>query len=305
MKRLVFFGSTDFGIPTLEALQSSWEIVAVVTQPARPQGRRQEITPTAIERWAHEHAIRVITWTSLRDSDVATTLTELQPDCILVAAYGLIIPSSLLELFPHRWINIHASLLPRWRGASPIQAVIQAGDDVTGVTLMEMDAGVDTGPIIDQWSLAVSPTVTAPELFTNLAILAAANVPTALAVWTPSNTTPQPSEGVTMTHRITKDAGTISTWSDGQAIERSIRAFTPWPGVQAAWQHAALKILSATFTPGQPSETPGTIVHIPNGWAIACGNGWLQPNLVQVPGKRPITFDQFVGSYPAAAGAQL
>lgn len=308
--RLVVFGSGGFGLKSFERIrcEKRFEIVAVVTQPPRPIGRHQRIEPTVIGQWAAEHHLLTMTPERLRQNDECfTRLSELRPDLTLVADYGLIVPSRFLSLAPHGAMNIHGSLLPRWRGAAPIVHALIAGDSTTGVTFMQMDPGLDTGPVYRQFSVPISPTETAVELEQRLSSLAADQVTTVIAdlIEHHLQPQPQPASGVTLAPKIHTDDGR-ATWQSATAEERKIRALSPWPGLWTSWKHWRIKILAAVAEPGNdPNHVPGTVVADGQGWYIACDEGRLRPSRLHVSGRQPQEATMIPGGYPGFIGARL
>ncbi len=236
---------------------------------------------------------------TLRQPDVHAALRGLQADVAVVVAYGLIIPASLLNAFPHGWVNAHASLLPRWRGASPIQHALLSGDAVTGVTLMRIDAGMDTGPTFASQELPISPTITTHELSTFLAELSARLLAQHLIPYLKGERTPepQPAEGVTTARKLTHEDGQLLFHQPAASLERKVRALVPWPGTYFSWNNKDVKILKVTVVPDK--GLPGSIAHHPLGFAVRTPQDALVVQQVQVPGKAPIDAHAFLRGYPA------
>jgi methionyl-tRNA formyltransferase len=299
--RIIFMGTPQFALPILQALiDGDWgPIVAVVTQPDRPKGRGRQLQPSAVKELAQASDLPVMEPVSMRTPDVQAELRALQPEIIVVAAFGQILPPSVLELPPFGCINVHASLLPRWRGAAPVAAAILAGDDSTGVTIMKMDVGLDTGPILSQRSLEISPDDTRESLTIRLARLGADLFRDTLPDWLAGNIQPQAQDEALVTHapRIKKDQGLID-WSKPAAdIARQVRAFYPWPGAFTHWQNKPVKILGAAASERRQDESsdliPGTVIVGPDGLAVVTGRGNLYLKQVQPAGKRPMLADDF------------
>lgn len=317
--RVVFMGTPQFAIPTLQWLideysseDAAGEIVGVFTQPDRPGGRGRKLRASPVKTLAQEHAIPVLEPKSLRTSEALAQLQTLRPDIIIVAAFGQILPASVLELPSFGCLNVHASLLPRWRGAAPVAAAILAGDDTTGITLMKMDAGLDTGPILTQRSLSIAPEDTREALSARLAQLGADLLCDTLPSWFAGDLEPQPQNEALATYapQIKKDEGRINWRESADAIARRVRAFYPWPGTFTHWQGKSLKIMRATvidsWSPaGNEDLFPGTVVAAAEGPAVVTGEGALQLLEVQLAGKRPIEADDFARGARGFVGARL
>jgi methionyl-tRNA formyltransferase len=232
--RAVFLGSGEFAVAPGQALAEhpAIEIVGVVTAPPRPAGRGRTDRPTPVAVWAIDRDLPTKTPARLRSPDVVAEILELKPDLLVLADYGQLVPSALLELPRHGALNLHPSLLPRHRGASPIAAAILAGDEQTGVTLMRMDAGLDTGPIVAQRSVALKGDEVAPELERQLSLVAAQVLDDSLADWLAGRIEPraQPAEGMTMTRPLKREDGRLDPHKSAAELERQIRAYQPWPG---------------------------------------------------------------------------
>lgn len=310
MNRILFFGSSAFGLPALQALRQrpEIEIVAVVTQPAKPQGRKQILTPTSIGAWAQAAGLPILTPATLKDEAMVEQLRAPSADTFLTAAYGLIFPSTIIDLPPNGCLNIHASLLPKYRGANPIAAAILSGDQETGITYMKMDRGVDTGPILAQHRLPISDDETAADLSGRLAALAARTITDALDGWWKKRyrAVPQPETGVSYAPKLTRDSGRAA-WDSGRQLAREVRAYQPWPGVWTEWQNQTIKILESTFQAAPHETDPGTVVSddSPIGWSIATADGWFRPTVVQISGKKPQPAATFSHNYPGWIGTRL
>ena len=300
--RIIFMGTPDFAVPALRALVAAGhEVVVAYTQPPRPGGRRgKELTPTPVHRAAEELGIPVRHPSSLKGAEEQAAFTALNADLAVVAAYGLILPQAVLDAPSHGCLNIHASLLPRWRGAAPIQRAILAGDEEAGATIMQMEAGLDTGPML---ALARTPIdgKTAGELIEELAELGANLMVEVLANLPAHASEPQPTEGVTYARKIDKAEARID-WSQGaEAIERQIRAFAPTPGAWFELEGERCKVLAADLVDG--SGLPGTVLDVR--LTIACGTGALRPVRVQRAGKPAMAAEDLLRGWAIAPGARL
>lgn len=294
MAEIVFMGTPDFAVPVLSALIAHHTVIGVVTQPDRPAGRNRQMQQSPVKKLALEHHIPVFQPEKLRRPEAIDELRQWQPDVYVVAAFGQILPQIVLDIPAHGSINVHASLLPRWRGAAPIHAAIRAGEAETGITIMKMDAGLDTGPILTQRSIPIEPDETGQSLHDKLAQLGAELLIDTLPGYLDGSIQPRPQDDALATYAptIKKEEGIIDWTQDAAAIERLIRAFTPWPGTSTLWSGQTLKILSAsaghgTAQPGQVEERDGRI-------AIGTGNGLLYPQTIQLAGRSALSIDEFV-----------
>lgn len=293
-------GSPDFAVPALRALhEAGHEIAAVYSQPPRPAGRGHAVRPSPVQMEATRLGLPVRTPVRLRkDESAQAEFAALDLDAAVVAAYGLILPPAMLSAPARGCLNIHASLLPRWRGAAPIQAAILAGDATTGVTTMRMDEGLDTGPILLQQAVPITPTTTANDLSHQLAELGARLMLRTLAEDPPA--IPQP-EGATYAPKLGRADGRIDWSRDAAAIDRQVRALNPWPGTYTTLGGQTLKILSAMPVPG--SGAPGTVLD--DALTIACGAVALRPTRVQLPGRPAMDADAFLRGHPVPPGTGL
>ena len=303
--RLIFAGTPEFAAVSLRAIASSrHQLAAVLTQPDRPAGRGRKLMPSPVKQLTLELGKPILQPVRLRDADVLEALRELAPDVIVVVAYGLILPSAVLDL-PHLGcINVHASLLPRWRGAAPIQRAILAGDTQTGITIMQMDTGLDTGPILLQRSCPVLSTDTGGSLHDRLAALGAEALLEALDGLADHrlNASAQPSEGVTYADKLSK-AGAFVHWQESAlSIERQIRAFNPWPIAQTHLDGEVIRLWQAQALPEQSVvQEPGTIVQADRqAVLVATGEGLLALQQLQRPGGRPMAAMELINSLPLA-----
>ncbi len=278
--RLAFMGSPAFAVPALRALADAHEVVCVYTQPPRPAGRGQMVAKSAVHQEAERLRLPVRHPARLR-REVAEheAFLALGLDAAVVAAYGLILPPPILAAPRLGCLNIHASLLPRWRGAAPIQAAILAGDAESGVTIMQMEAGLDTGPMLLREAVAIGPRMTTPELHDRLAEIGARLILRALAEQPAP--VPQPAEGASYAPKLTREDGKIDWRQPAASLDRRVRALNPWPGTFGFAQGELVKILAAE--PAQAAGVPGTILDA--SFTVACGEGALRLTRVQRAGR--------------------
>jgi methionyl-tRNA formyltransferase len=295
MAKIVLMGSPEYAIPTLDALHAHHQVVLVVTQPDRRQGRGRVLSPPPLKRAALARGLALWQPESLRTPEAVARLRETQADLYVTAAIGLLLPPEVLALPPHGTLNLHASLLPRWRGAAPIHAAILHGDQQTGVTLMLTDVGLDTGPIVAQVRCAIGPEDTAETLSDRLAQLGADLLIETLPRWLACEIEPrpQPEEGVTLARRLTKADGRIDWQQPAAHIERMTRAYVPWPGAYTTYAGQSLRILCARVLAGErererpKNEPPGTVLALSGGEiVVVAGKGALVLDQVQPAGKR-------------------
>jgi methionyl-tRNA formyltransferase len=298
--RIIFMGSPDFAVPSLDALvDAGHEIACVYTQPPRPAGRGKAEQKTAVHLRAEEVGLEVRCPKTLRDHGEQARFAALDADLAVVAAYGLILPKPILEAPRGGCINVHGSLLPRWRGAAPIQRAILAGDEVTGVTIMRVEEGLDTGPMLLKRETEVDRK-TAGELTDELAALGAK----ALVEWldNPSLPVPQPNDGVTYASKIDKSEARID-WNRGaEEIDRQVRAFAPSPGAWFEANGERVKLLEAQAG-SDASGTPGEILD--DCLCIACGSGYIRPLKVQRAGRGVMTAGELLRGFPIPKGTIL
>ncbi len=308
MSKVVFMGTPDFSVPSLRKLIATQEVVGVVTQPDRPAGRGKQLRPSPVKVVAEEAGIPVYQPKSLRKEDAAAPLRAWNPDVIVVAAFGQILRPHVLDLPPHGCINVHASLLPRWRGASPIQHAILAGDAETGVCLMQMDPGLDTGPVYVCQSVTITPMETAASLHDKLAAAGAELTGQYLDDILQGKIPPKPQndEDSTYAPMISKEDGRLD-WTDTAVnLDRRIRAMTPWPGAFTTWQGNMLKIKAAGLANGWfPDGQPGEVVEYVDGTAVITGDGGIQLQTIQLAGKKAMSVDDFLRGQPDFIGAIL
>jgi methionyl-tRNA formyltransferase len=299
--RLGFMGSPDFAVPALRSLLAAGHrVAAVYCQPPRPAGRGQAVRRCPVHEAAEALGLPVRTPTRLRDQpNEHASFSALGLDAAVVVAYGLILPGAMLMAPAFGCLNIHASLLPRWRGAAPIQAAILAGDTESGVTIMRMDAGLDTGPMLLSQAMPITPETTGASLHDALAALGADLITRVLAEW--PTETPQPKLGVTYAPKLSREDARINWCADAATIERRIRAFTPWPGTVTTLDATALKILSATVVPGH--GVPGRTLDA--ALTVACGKGALRLDRVQLAGRAAMDAAAFLRGHKVPAGTIL
>jgi methionyl-tRNA formyltransferase len=293
--RIVFAGTPDFAAASLHALAGAgFELIAVYTQPDRPAGRGRLLSPSPVKQLAQQLGLPVYQPASLRDPTAITELAALRPELLVVAAYGLILPRAVLDIPPLGCLNVHGSLLPRWRGAAPIQRAILAGDAETGICIMRMETGLDTGPVLDRAAIPITPVDTGGSLHDKLASLGAERLCAVLALLARGQTvteTPQDHAAAVYAHKLDKSEAALDWRRPAEVLERQVRAFNPWPVAQAAVQGGWLRVHHATLEGITHGATPGQILEAgPQGLLLACGEGALRLREVQAPGRRPIAF---------------
>ena len=305
--RLIFAGTPEFAARALAALaQAGHEVALVLTQPDRPAGRGMRLVPSAVKARAQELGLEVYQPVSLKDAATLARLGALDADAMVVAAYGLILPEPVLALSRLGAINIHASLLPRWRGAAPIQRAILAGDALTGISIMRMDRGLDTGPLLAAESLAIAAEDTSANLHDKLAELGARLIVTVLAQLERGQLSaePQAAAGASYAAKIAKAEAEIDWNETAPSVERKVRAFNPAPGAAAMIKGVAVKIWRAGLSPAEGA--PGTILEAgANGIVVACGSKALRVLELQRAGGKKLTAAQFLAGFPLTAGERL
>ena len=290
--RIVFAGTPAFAVPSLRAAAARGEVVAAYTQPDRPAGRGRALQASPVSQAAQELGIPVVKPASLKPQSVRDALSALQPDLLVVVAYGLILPKAVLAIPREGCWNVHASLLPRWRGAAPIQRAIEAGDTDTGVCLMRMEAGLDTGPVLLSQQTAIASDDTAGDLHDHLAVLGAQVLADGLGLLRAGIRPvprPQPEAGVTYAHKLEKAEARLD-WSQPAAVlARKVRAFQPWPVAEAELAGERVRIHAAQALPLASARPPGTLLHAGrDGIDIACGDGALRITRLQRDGGRVV-----------------
>jgi len=307
---VVFMGTPDFAVPSLKALAAGPYMITVVTQPDRPAGRGGKLTPPPVKVAAEEIGLPIIQPETLRDPLFRAQLAALNPAVTVLVAYGEYLAPSLLDLPARGSINLHPSLLPRWRGSTPIQSAILAGDEQTGVSIIRMDRGLDTGPVIAQRSTTIDPEETHPELSAHLAQLGADLLAEVLPIWLrgEKEPIPQDEEGVTLTRTLTKEDGEIDWTQPAVEIARRVRAFQPWPGTYTYWGDRLLKILRAHPSPASTGVPPGTVTITPGPerkLLVQTGEGSLDLLELQLAGKASTPAQAFLAGYSQIAGSVL
>ena len=316
--RVAFAGTPEFALPALTALEAQYELVGVLTQPDRPSGRGRRLTRSAVKVAAAACQLPVMQPLTLRSEAALAELAAWRPDVLVVVAYGLLLPHEVLALPRLGCVNIHASLLPRWRGAAPIERAILAGDTETGVSIMQMDAGLDTGPLLQQRSIRIRADHTGGSLRTELAALGAAALLEALSGLEAGTlrARPQPQQGVTYASRIAKAEARIDWTRDAPSIERQVRAFNPRPVAETILDGEQLRIFAAHAAADGTSSSganllehegkrrePGSIIAIRAGsLLVQCGLGCLAVTEVQRPGRRPVSMRDFAHGLALAGG---
>ena len=298
MARVVFMGTPEFAVPTLEALIAHHTVVAVVTQPDRRGGRgRRELIPPPVKEVAAAHGIAVLQPVTLRRAEVVDTLRQFAPEVVVVAAFGQILRPNVLEIPPRGCLNVHASLLPKYRGASPVSAAILAGEAETGVTIMLMDKGMDTGPILGQTRVQIGEEDTSGSLTGRLAQEGADLLVEVLPRWLRGEITPQPQNEAQATYcrPVEKEDGYVDWNLPASQIARMVRAYDPWPGVQTGCRGRMIKIVRARALPEWRGEAePGMVLDLPEGTAVATGEGALLIEELQPAGKRAMACEAFI-----------
>lgn len=305
--KIVFAGTPEFAVPSLRAAARHNEVAAVYTQPDRPAGRGRGLSVSPVKLEALKRGIPVLQPQSLRDPGTQAALRALAPDLMVVVAYGLILPRAVLEIPRHGCWNVHASLLPRWRGAAPIQRAIEAGDNQSGVCLMQMDAGLDTGPVILRQTTPIKETDTAGLLHDRLAELGAQVLADGLGLLRAGIRpipTPQPAEGVTYAHKLDKAEARLDWSQPAVVLARKVRAFLPWPIAEATVAGERLRIHGALALDLDHQAAPGTLLAASRqGLDMACGAGALRLRVVQREGGKAITAADYLNARRDLTGA--
>lgn len=308
MERLLFMGTPDFAVPVLKALIGRYEIVGVVTQPDRQAGRGRKVEASPVKVVALGHGLPVLQPSSLRRPGAVAELKALAPEVMVVAAFGQILPPEVLAIPPKGCLNVHASLLPKYRGAAPIAAAILAGEEETGVTIMLMDEGMDTGPILAQATCAISPQDTRGLLSARLAELGADLLMDTLPRWLAGEIVPRPQDHSQATYCriISKEDGRIDWSQSAVEIWRRSRAYYPWPSTYTYWRGKLLKVLRAEALPHWSGEgEPGQVMALDEGLAVSTGEGVLLLKEVQLAGKGALTAEDFARGQRDFVGSVL
>ncbi|MDE2091464.1 MAG: methionyl-tRNA formyltransferase [Gammaproteobacteria bacterium] len=293
--RIVFAGTPEFALPALDALLATrHEIIGVYTQPDRPAGRGRKLTASPVKQFALTHALPLLQPVTLKTSAAHQQLKALAPDVMVVAAYGLLLPPAVLHIPRYSCINIHASLLPRWRGAAPIQSAILAGDTESGITLMQMNAGLDTGDILDVRKTAIRDEDTAQSLHDRLAKLGAEAIVELLAALPDVKCMPQDDSRATHAAKLTRAEARINWASSATDIARRVRAYNPWPVAHTQWRGEWLRIWAAQAIPSAESSLPGTVINArPEGIDVTTGDAVLRIKELQAAGRCRISAADF------------
>jgi len=296
--RIVFAGTPEFAAEHLKALLGTQhQVIAVYTQPDRPAGRGHKLMPSPVKQLAVEHGIAVYQPATLRAPEAQAELAALQPDLMIVVAYGLILPQVVLDTPRLGCINSHASLLPRWRGAAPIQRAVQAGDSESGVTVMQMEAGLDTGPMLLKVTTPIAATDTGGSLHDRLAVLGSQAVIQAVDALAAGTLTGEVQDDslANYAHKLNKDEARLDWSRPAVELERLVRAFNPWPVCHSTLNGEPLKVLAASL--GEGSGQPGQILAASkDGLTVACGEGALRLTRLQLPGGKPLSFADLYNS---------
>ena len=302
--RIIFMGSPDFAVPSLTALrEAGHDIVAVYSQPPRPAGRGGKVKNTPVHDAALAAGLIVLTPLSFKSSEEIDRFAGFSPDLAVVAAYGLILPQAVLDAPRLGCVNVHASLLPRWRGAAPIQRAIQAGDTVSGVTIMQMEAGLDTGPMLAKAETPITAGTTGASLHDDLAKLGADLLLKTLPGIESGQVVAEPQDESTVTYasKLEKSESRIDWTKPAIDLDRTIRAFFPWPGSSFTYGDETIKVLAAK--PAEGTGSPGTVLD--DNLTVACGNGALRLTRLQRPGKKPVAAADFLRGLPLPPGTRL
>ena len=325
MLRMIYMGTPDFSVPALEGLirgtapgavlPEGYEIAAVITRPDKPSGRSREVVYSPVKQVALAHGLPVWQSGSLKKVENQEALAAYQADLFIVAAFGQILPQAVLDMPRYGTLNIHASLLPKYRGSSPISEAILQGEKETGVTIMLLDAGVDTGPILCSRTIPLSGEETTASLTRRLAELGASTLLEVVPLWIGGKLMPQPQNNALATHTrmLTKEDGRIDWSRPAEMLARAVRAYTPWPNAYTTWRGKQLKILSASVAANEQAEPPGRVsLDTIQGAGVAqrvlrvaTGQGSLLVERVQLEGKRAMSADEFLRGYAQIAGAEL
>ena len=308
--RIIFMGTPEFAVPTLAALHdAAHEIVAVYTQPPRPAGRGKKLQPSPVQREAEIRHLDVFSPVSLKLPAEQAKFAAFDADLAVVAAYGLILPQPILDAPRLGCLNVHASLLPRWRGAAPVQRAIEAGDSVTGVTIMQMEAGLDTGPMLATAATTITATDTAANLHDRLSTMGAQLLVETLARLECGAVTRQPQDNTLATYaaKLNKDEARLDWSGDADALARRIRAFNPWPVVHTTLDGKPLRLWLATASDATgPAQPPGTVLAADaGGIRVQCGQGALVITQLQAEGGRPLDARAFLNGRPLPPGSRL
>jgi len=302
--KIIFAGTPHFAASALAALLREHEIAAVLTQPDRPAGRGMQLAASPVKQLALQHNLMVLQPTTLKTEEIQNTIAELNADVMVVAAYGLILPKAVLNVPRYGCLNIHASLLPRWRGAAPIQRAILAGDKETGITIMQMDEGLDTGEMLLRHACPIEANDTAHTLHDKLAVMGAESILEALHLLQENRLTPikQDNEAATYAAKLVKSEARIDWRQDAEQIERAVRAYNPFPLCNAKLNGITIKIWQVELNSDKNGE-PGKVIAADKlGITVACGKGTLCLKVLQRPGGKAQSAAQFLQAMPVKVG---
>lgn len=305
IRKVIFAGTPDFAADALRAIaEAGFDIPLVLTQPDRPKGRGMKLQASPVKETALELGFQVAQPESLKSESAQEMLRAVEADIMVVAAYGLLLPQAVLDIPRHGCLNIHASLLPRWRGAAPIQRAIEAGDSETGICIMQMDAGLDTGAVISRHPCPILPNDNAQTLHDKLVEIGARAIVADLQHYSQRNSQPQPEHGITYAHKLSKADAQIDWSQPAEAIERRIRAFNPVPGAWCDYHGKPLKIWAAQAYPANGAA--GSVLQADkNGIQVACGSGSLLIQTLQPAGSARMEAAAFLAGHPVAAGSRF
>jgi methionyl-tRNA formyltransferase len=307
--RILYMSTPEFGVPTLHKLaDAGYEFAGVVCQPDKPAGRGLQVSAPAVKQAALTLGLPILQPANLRAPDALALLAATRPDLIVVAAYGQFIPDPICQLAPRGALNLHPSLLPRWRGASPVQAAILAGDAETGVSVQFVAPEMDAGDILAQVRTPIAPDENTAALMARLAVLGAEVTVETIGRWLAGEITPwqQDPTGVTWCGRLTKEAGLLDWGQPADRLARQVRAFSPWPGAYTLWQGRQLAILAASVLPAdQVMAAAGEVIALEKGAAVGAAEGALLLRQVQMAGKQPLPIEVFLRGARGFVGARL
>lgn len=307
--RVIFMGTPEFSIPSLEKLVASeYQVVSVYTQPDRPAGRGRRLVSPPVKLAAQSLGLEVRQPASLKDDEVLKQISELRPDIIVVVGFGQLLPQAVLKIPPFGCVNVHPSLLPRFRGASPVASAILAGDEFSGVSIMLMDEGMDTGPLLARAQIPISANDTTGSLSAKLSLVGASLLLEALTHYLKGRLTPQPQNNAlaTYSHPIRKQDGEINWHLPATELWRRVRAFNPWPGCYTWWRGKKLDIIEALPLGGEKRFRVGEVVGLgEKGFGVATGDGVLLVSRVQLEGKKPMSAAEFLRGQREFIGSVL
>ena len=305
--KIIFAGTPQFAASALAALLKEHQIVAVLTQPDRPAGRGMQLAAGPVKQLAVQHGLPVLQPDTLKNAEAQRAIAALEADVMVVAAYGLILPQAVLQLPRYGCLNIHASLLPRWRGAAPIQRALLAGDAETGITIMQMDAGLDTGAMLLRRACPIAPEDNAQTLHDKLAELGAGSIFEALRLLQEQRLTPVKQDDAVATYaaKLLKSEGKIDWRQDARQLERAVRAFNPFPVCHAEFNGAPIKIWQAALQEGTQGEAGRVLAADRGGITVACGKDALRLGVLQRPGGKAQPAAQFLQAMPVKPGERF